>query len=108
MDDRKYVQNGEMSRLRKENSELRDRLREKELELDGARQTIEEMDGEYQKLLKQYDEYLFYYSERIEEAAEAKMAYEQATERLRNLIRRYQKEAEQWISAIKKQGKVVS
>ena len=108
MDEKKYVRGGELSRLRKENSELRDKLREKELELDGARQTIEETDEAYRKLAEQYDEYLFDYSARIEEAAEAKMAYELETERLRLLIRQYQKEAEQWVSAMKKQGKVVS
>lgn len=98
---------GEISRLRRENSELRDALRNKELELDGARQTIEEMGQEYQSLLDQYDRTLFDYSEQIEEVAEAKMVYEAEAERLRLLIRKYQKEAEEWISAMKKQRKVV-
>ena len=98
---------GELSRLRRENSELRDRLREKELELSGAQATIEEMEEEYQKLLDQYDRYLFDYSERIEEVEEARLAYEAEAKKLRDLIRRYQKEAEQWISVMKKEGKVV-
>ena len=98
---------GEISRLRRENSELRDALRDKELELDGARQTIEEMGQAYQSLLDQYDRTLFDYSERIEEVAEAKMVYEAEAERLRLLIRKYQKEAEEWIASMKKQRKVV-
>ena len=98
---------GEISRLRRENSELRDALRDKELELDGARQTIEEKEQAYQNLLDQYDRMLFDYSERIEEVAEAKMVYEAEAERLRLLIRKYQKEADEWISAIKKQRKGV-
>ena len=98
---------GEISRLRRENSELRDALRDKELELDGARQTIEEKEQAYQNLLDQYDRMLFDYSEQIEEVAEAKMVYEAEAERLRLLIRKYQKEAEEWISAMKKQRKVV-
>ena len=73
----------------------------------GMRQTIDEMGKEYQKLLDQYDSYLFSYSERIEEVAEARMAYEEETEKLRQMIRRYQKEAEAWLAAMKKQGKVV-
>ena len=108
IDAKKYArQEEEVSRLRRENSELCDQLREKELELDGARSTIEEMGEEYQKLLDQYEDYLFSYSERIEEVAEAKMVYEAETERLRLLIRQYQKEAELWMSAMKKQRKVV-
>jgi chromosome segregation ATPase len=108
-DVRKYARaDGDTSRLRRENSELRDRLREKELELDGAKETIEEMEKSYQKLLDQYERYLFDYSVRIEEVAEAKMAYEAAAERLKQLTRQYQKEAEQWISAMKKEGKAVS
>ena len=107
-DDIRYVRaDGELSRLRRENSELRDRLHEKELELDGARATIEEVDEAYQKLLDQYDEYLNSYSMKVEELAEAKMVYEAETERLRLLIRQYQKEADLWISAMKKQRKVV-
>ena len=107
-DARKYARrDDDLSRLRRENSELRDMLREKELELDGARATIGEMEEEYQKLLDQYDRYLFDYSERIEEVAEAKMAYESETERLRLMIRQYQKEAEAWMSAMNKQRKVV-
>ena len=98
---------GEISRLRRENSELRDALRDKELELDGARQTIEEREQEYQNLLDQYDRMLFDYSERIEEVAEAKMVYEAEAERLRLLIRKYQKEADQWIASMKKQRKGV-
>ena len=73
----------------------------------GMRQTIDEMGKEYQKLLDQYDSYLFSYSERIEEVAEARMAYEEETEKLRQMIRQYQKEAEAWLAAMKKQGKVV-
>lgn len=108
IDAKKYArQEGEVSRLRRDNSELRDRLKENELEMAGMRQTIEEMGKEYQKLLDQYEDYLFSYSERIEEVAEAKMVYEAETERLRLLIRQYQKEAEQWMSAMKKQRKVV-
>ena len=108
-DVKKYAQDGgEMSRLRRENSELRDRLREKELELDGARQTISEMEEEYNRLVEQYDRYLFDYSERIEEVTEARIAYEQQAKRLRTLIIEYRKEAEKWISAMKKQGEVVS
>ena len=107
-DARKYARHDDdLSRLRRENSELRDMLREKELELDGARATIGEMEEEYQKLLDQYDRYLFDYSERIEEVAEAKMAYEAEAERLRLMIRQYQKEAEAWMSAMNKQRKVV-
>ena len=98
---------GELSRLRRENGELRDKIRDKELELDGARATIEEMGQEYQRLLDQYDRTLFDYSERIEEIAEAKMVYEAEAERLRLLIRKYQKEAEEWIASMKKQRKVV-
>lgn len=108
-DVRKYARaDGDTTRLRRENSELRDRLREKELELDGAKETIEEMEKSYQKLLEQYERYLFDYSVRIEEVAEAKMAYEAAAERLKRLTKQYQKEAEQWISAMKKEGKAVS
>lgn len=107
-DVRKYAQaDGEVTRLRRENSELRDSLHEKELELDGARQTIEEMGKEYQELLDQYDRTLFEYSEEIEHVAEARMVYEAEAEKLRLLIRRYQKEAEAWLSAMKKQRKVV-
>lgn len=71
----------------------------------GMRQTIEEMGKEYQKLLDQYYSYLFGYSERIEEVAEARMAYEEETEKLRQMIRQYQKEAEAWLTAMKKTGK---
>lgn len=107
-DGKKFARaDGEISRLRRDNSELRDRLREKELELDGARQTIDEMGKEYQKLLDQYDRTLFEYSEEIERVAEARMVYEAEAERLRLLIRQYQKEADRWISSMKKQRKVV-
>ena len=107
-DGKKFARaDGELSRLRRDNSELRDRLREKELELDGARQTIEEMGKEYQELLDQYDRTLFEYSEEIEHVAEARMVYEAEVERLRLLIRQYQKEADKWIASMKKQRKVV-
>jgi chromosome segregation ATPase len=107
-DDKKYVRaDGEITRLQRENGELRDRLKEKELELDGAKATIEEMGEAYQKLLDQYDEYLYSYSVQVEELAEAKMVYEAETERLRLLIRQYQKEADGWLSAMKKQNRKV-
>ncbi len=107
-DAKKYTQHdGEISRLRRENSELRDRLKENDLEMAGMRITIEEMGKEYTKLLDQYDRYLFDYSERIEEMAEIKMTYDAEVERLRLMIRQYQKEADAWIASMKKQGKVV-
>ena len=98
----------EIVRLKAENSALRDNLKEAERNLSGARSLLEELNRQYQELKEQYESYLYDYSEKIESMEEARIAYEEKTKTLHTLMMQYTLEADQWISAIKKQaGKAV-
>ena len=97
----------EIDRLNADNRELRNQLKRKDIEINHLKQAIKDSDERYQKLIDHHERYLFDYSEKIEAAEEARIAYESKTEELRKLIRQYTKEADQWISAMKSQRKAV-
>ena len=96
-----------IDRLNDENDLLRGQIRQKDVELKHLRSSLKEAEEKYQKLQEYHEQYLFDYSEKIEAAEEARIQYESSAETLRQLIKKYTKEADQWISAIKSQRKAV-
>ena len=97
----------EIDRLNKDNALLRSQIRQKDVELKHLRMSLKEAEARYQSLQEYHEQYLFNYSEKIEAAEEARIIYESRAETLRQLIKEYTKEADQWISAIKSQRKAV-
>ncbi len=103
----KTVFEKEIDRLQAENRDLRNMLKKAENKLKRAEDGLRESDFRYQELKKNYEKFLFDYSEKIEAAEEARIAYEDGNKRLHSLLKQYKKEADQWISAMKSQGKAV-
>ena len=97
----------EIDRLNKENDSLKRQLKIKENELKRIGMSLKDADDRYKDLLAHYEKYMFDYSVRIEELAEARMTYEARAEKLKILIRQYQKEADSWMAAMQKERKAV-
>ena len=93
--------------MQTENADLRRLLKKAENELKRKENALRESVSRYNELKEHYDKYLFDYSEKIEAVEEARIAYEDSNKRLHELLKQYKKEADQWIAAIKSQGKAV-
>ena len=94
------VRGDKTARLEEENKRLR-------MELEHTKARLEEMTAARDKLQESMDRYLFDYSERYEALAEAQIQYEGLVAQLKDMKKKYDKEAAQWIAAIRKTGKAV-
>ena len=88
------------TKLEQENKRLR-------MELEHTQARLVDMTKARDALQEAMDKYMYEYSERYEALAEARIQYEDMVKQIRDLKKKYDREAAQWIAAILKTGKAV-
>ena len=91
-----------IEKLNGENKDLRAELEVCKREIDSKKTMLTQTEKMFGDLKKQYEQYLFWYSERVEELTEAKLEYERAAAELRALMDKYKAEAKRNIERIRR------
>lgn len=91
-----------IERLKSSNKDLREEIEACRREIRYKNSLLDQVEKDLAALKQRYEEYMFGYAERVEELAEAKNEYEQASAKMKMLIRRYEKEAKCQIERIRK------
>ena len=97
----------ELTRLREEVNNYKSENTALAQELENTRIELRISEESRKRIQEAYEKYMFGYSEKVEQLEEARVAYEDATKKTRQLMREYKKDASKLIASIKNTGKAV-
>lgn len=93
-ENRLAYQSNQIEKLKDENKELQAELTASRQEIKYKDAIIRQAEKEISELKARFERYLYEYSERVEQLTEAQLEYARATAEVRDLMKKYQKEAE--------------